>query len=129
MPGMNPKAVPICSVEQYLWGNIVWRAADSLLPLTRTLDKRCETKVTSFAIHIAIKDLEQVPKLKTMMDHLVGVHVEAGTNEWYHKELRFQLCEDTTAVEHAHDRANGTELWGHVDRSLHLRSHQPTETS
>ena len=126
---MNPKAVPICSVEQYLWGNIVWHAADSLLLLTRTLNKHCKTKVTSFAIHIAIKDLEQVPKLKTTMDHLMGVHVEAGINEQYHKELCFWLCEDTMAVEHAHDRANGTELQGHVDRFLHLRSHQPTETS
>ena len=112
-PGINLKAVSVCSVEQYLWGNIVRRAADSLLPLARTLDKRGETKVTNLDVHIAIK--EQVPKLQITMDHLVGVHVMAGTNELYHKESRFRLCEDTTTVEHIHERAIGTKLQSHVD--------------
>ena len=46
-PGINLKAVSVCSVEQYLWGKIVRRAADSLLLLARALNERGETKVCS----------------------------------------------------------------------------------
>ena len=112
-PGINLEAVSVCSVEQYLWGNIVRRAADSLLPLARVLDERGETKVTNLDVHIGIK--EEVPKLKIAMDHLMGVHVMAGANELYHKESRFRLCEDTTTVKHVHERPIGAELQSHVD--------------
>ena len=107
-PGIDLKAVSVRGVEQYLWGDIVRRAANSLLPLARALDKRGETEVTNLDVHVAVK--EQVPKLQITMDHLVGVHVMAGTNELYHKESRFRLCEDTTTVDHVHERAIGTEL-------------------
>ena len=49
-PGINLKAVSIRSIKQYLRGNIVRCAANSLLPLARALDKRGETEVTSLDV-------------------------------------------------------------------------------
>jgi len=42
------------------------------------------------------------------------VHIVTSTNELYHVKPGLWLCEDATTVEHAHERAIGTKLKGHI---------------
>lgn len=111
-PGVNFKTVSVRGVEQHLWRDIVWRAADGFLPFAGALDKRGQAKVPDFDVHLRVK--EKIAKLEVAVDDLVGVHVVAGTNKLNHEKSGLWLCEDATAVEHVHERAAGTKLKGHV---------------
>ena len=92
-------------VEQYLWRNIVRRAADSILPLAGALDKVRQTKVANFNFHVRAK--EKIPKLEVAVNDLVGVHPVAGINMLNREKSGFWLCENKMAVEHVHERATG----------------------
>jgi hypothetical protein len=105
--------VSVCRVEQYLWRNVVRRSTDSFLPFARTLDKRSKAKVANLDVHVRIK--EKVAEFQITMDHLMGMHVMAGTDELYHEEPRLWLRKDTTTMEHAHERAVRAELQSHID--------------
>jgi hypothetical protein len=78
-PGVNLEAVSVRGVEQYLWRNVVRRATNRFLPLAGALNKRGQTKVADFDVHVRVK--EKVAKLEVTVDDLVGVHVVAGANE------------------------------------------------
>lgn len=100
-------------VEQHLRRNIIRCSTNRLLPLTRILDQRCESKVSHLDIHVAVK--EEIAELQIAVDHLVLVHVVTGTNQLDHEEARFGLGEFASAAEHVHEGAGGTEAESHVD--------------
>lgn len=112
-PGINLEAMSIRGVEQYLWCDVVGRTTDGLLPLAGTLNERGKTKVADLDVHVGIE--EKVAKLQITVNDLMSMHIMAGTNELYHEKSGFRLGKNATVVQHAHERAVGAELKGHID--------------
>ena len=55
-PSIDFKAVSVCCVKQHLRGNVIGRATNSLLPLTRVLNECSETKVADFDVHVGVEE-------------------------------------------------------------------------
>lgn len=88
-PGINFETLSVCRVKQYLWRNIVWRAADRFLPLAGVLDKRGQAKVPDFSVHVLVK--EKIARLEVAVNDLVGAQVVAGTNKLNNAKPSFWL--------------------------------------
>lgn len=112
-PSVHLETVSVCYIEQHLRRNIIRCSTDRLLPLTRILDQCRKPKVSHLNIHVPVK--EEIAELQVTVDHLVLMHVVAGTNQLDHKEARLGLGEFASAAEHVHEGAGGTETEGHVD--------------
>ena len=112
-PGIHFEAVPVCGIEEYLWGNIVRCTADSLLAFARVLDQGSKPEIPDLDIHASVQ--EQIPKFKVTVDDLVDMHITASSYELYHEEPDLGVGEATPAAQHIHKRTVGTQLESHVD--------------
>jgi hypothetical protein len=96
--------VSVRGVEQHLRCDVIWGAANSLLPLQGS---RSVLRGQSRQLDVHVPVEEQIPELEVAVDDLVGVHVVAGTDELDHEEPGLWFGEAATAAEHVHEGARG----------------------
>lgn len=60
-----------------------------LLAVATSLNKRGETEITHFDIHISVE--EDVPKLQIAMDNLMCVHIATCPDQLHQQETRLRF--------------------------------------
>ena len=92
----------------YLWRDVVWRAAQSLLPLPVVVHPRGQPEVSDLDLHGVVE--EDVAELEVPVDDLVGVEILDAGEQLMHEVPRLWLRDGLASFVELHQGSAAAEF-------------------